>query len=62
MTLPRVVALMDYWEDWPPLHTIVTPLLTFMGCTPAGGRTAAPAPINNDGLLAEFGGAGIVPG
>ena len=54
------MALMDYWGDWPPLHVIVNPLLTFMGCKPAG----AGAPVNEDnaGLLSEFGPAGIIPG
>jgi hypothetical protein len=60
MTLPRVTVLMEYWRDWPPLHVIVNPLLSFMGCKPAGG--AVPITDDNAGLLSELEGAGLMPG
>ena len=63
MTLPRVTVLMEYWRDWPPLHVIVNPLLSFMGCKPAGaGAGAGTITDDNAGLLSELEGAGFVPG
>lgn len=53
---------MDYWKDWPPLHVIVNPLLSFMGCKPAGGTGAGSATEDNAGLLSALEGAGLMPG
>lgn len=51
MTIPRLQAMSDYWQEHPPLHQLVA---TFLGV-----KSKAPKEQDNASLLELVGGGGF---